>query len=66
MSERRGSVIDRRSGKDRRKIDDIDYFLNGGSERRAREERRSQFERRWDWIRVSQWYSVCPWESSRV
>jgi hypothetical protein len=66
MSERRGSVIDRRSGKDRRKIDDIDYLLNGGSERRSRGERRSQLERRWDWIRVSQWYSVCPWESPRV
>ncbi|MFO7736937.1 MAG: hypothetical protein R6V46_00550 [Desulfatiglandaceae bacterium] len=66
MFDRRGSVIDRRSGKDRRKIDDVEYFSNGGGERRCEEERRSHFERRWDWIRVSQWFSVCPWERPRV
>jgi len=61
MSEKRGSVIDRRTGRDRRR-DNLGYFLNKGIERRSGEERRSQIERRSDWLRVSECYSVCPWE----
>ena len=66
MSERRGTVIDRRSGRERRRIEDVDYSLKGRIERRSGEERRSELERRGDWIRVSEWYSVCPWESQRA
>lgn len=65
MLEKRGSVIDRRSGKDRRSIVNLNYFLDGGPERRFRKERRSREERRADWIRVSKWYSVFPWETKK-
>jgi len=30
MLEKRGSVIDRRTGKDRRRAYNLDYLLNGG------------------------------------
>jgi hypothetical protein len=50
--------IDRRSGTDRRKAHNLDYFLSGGEERRSWNERRSQIERRKDWIRASDWSSV--------
>jgi hypothetical protein len=33
-------ATDRRSGKDRRKSGDVNYFLNGGIERRSWKERR--------------------------
>jgi hypothetical protein len=56
MKER--SSIDRRSGSDRRKVHDLDYFLKGGVERRSWKERRSPIERRKNWIRVSEWVSV--------
>jgi len=65
MLERRGSVIDRRSGKDRRSIVNLNYFLDGGPERRFGKERRFEEERRADWSRVSKWYSVFPWETKK-
>ena len=52
------SNMDRRSGDDRRKAYDLDYFLNGGVERRDWKERRSNAERRTGWTRVSKWASV--------
>ena len=55
---RRFSDIDRRSGADRRKAHKLEYFLNGGLERRSFKERRSQKERRANWVRVSEWCSV--------
>ena len=58
MLKKRGSVLDRRSGEDRRKEHNPDYFLNGGVERRHWKERRSQAERRAGWVRLSEWYSV--------
>ncbi|MDY6790398.1 MAG: hypothetical protein SWH54_03920 [Thermodesulfobacteriota bacterium] len=42
------SIIDRRSGDDRRKSYSLDYFENEGKERRVNEERRKQGERRSD------------------
>jgi len=42
------SLIDRRSGDDRRKSYSLDYFENEGKERRIKEERRQQGERRSD------------------
>lgn len=58
MPERRRSAIDRRSGADRRKTHNLDYFLKGGVERRSWKERRSEGERRAGWIRVGKWNSV--------
>lgn len=52
--------LDRRSGEDRREAYDLDYFLEGGEERRERDERRRSLERREGCIRVSEWTSVCP------
>ena len=58
MSEDQRSGVDRRCGKDRRLAHDVDYFLNGGIERRSWKERRAQGERREDWVRVSEWSSM--------
>jgi hypothetical protein len=51
---------DRRSGEDRRVAYDLDYFVDGGTERRSSQERRGLNERRGNCQRVSQWSSVCP------
>ena len=56
--------VDRRSGEDRRAGYDLDYFPDGGTERRSGKERRGQDERRDSCIRVSDWSSVCPDEAS--
>ena len=66
MRERRGSVIDRRSGKDRRRAEVASCVRYGGEERRKGRERRDPFERRSGWVRVSHWFSVLPWESGRA
>lgn len=50
--------VDRRSGEDRRDAHDLDYFLEGGIERRSGKERRRQDERRDDWARITKWSSV--------
>jgi hypothetical protein len=52
-------LIDRRSGEDRRRVYNLDYFENGGRERRKQDERRHEGERRADCVRVSEWSSVC-------
>ena len=53
------SPVDRRSGKERRKIfNRITFFLKGGVERRRVKERRSEDERRRGWVRVDKWSSV--------
>jgi len=66
---RRCSVTDRRSGEDRRREHNLDYFSNGGVERRSWQERRSQVERRRDWLRVTKWSSVLlaalTWQTER-
>jgi len=54
------SDMDRRSGEDRRRAYDLDYFSNGGVERRNWKEQRSNVERRVGWTRVSKWSSVSP------
>ncbi len=60
MKNNRGVAIDRRSEKDRRTVYNLDYFMNGGVERRVSKERRGQEERRAGWVRVSEWSSVFP------
>lgn len=52
------SSIDRRSGFDRREVHDLDYFQQGGVERRSWKERRSNEERRKNWVRGAEWASV--------
>jgi hypothetical protein len=52
--------LDRRSGDDRREYYDLDFFEQGGIERRTAIEPRKQGERRDRCIKVSQWSSVCP------
>ena len=52
--------VDRRSGDDRRRVYDSDYFEGGGRERRQAEDRRQLNERRGSCVRVSKWSSVCP------
>jgi hypothetical protein len=51
--------LDRRSGEDRREAYDIDYFADGGAERRQDNDRRQPKERRKDCVKVSKWSSVC-------
>ena len=52
------SLIDRRSGDDKRNVYCLDYFFVGGEERRRLRERRRIGERRKSWVRVSKWCSV--------
>ncbi len=52
------SSIDRRGNDDMREVYSLDYFVNGGDERRKYVERRISAERRMDWFRVSKWCSV--------
>jgi hypothetical protein len=64
--ERRGSVLDRRSWKDRRtNVMFLSYFWDGGIEKRFWKERREDGERRTGWIRVGPWYSIYPWDFKR-
>jgi hypothetical protein len=60
-SKNKRSFFDRRSGQDRRKAYNIDYFLEGGRERRTSptgERRNRDNDRRKDWIKISQWSSL--------
>lgn len=57
---RQDPFADRRCGDDRREAYDLDYFQEGGAERRRGVERRRPAERRDSCMRVSQWSSVCP------
>jgi hypothetical protein len=52
------SSIDRRGIEDKREVYSLDYFMDGGDERRKYTERRKSEERRSDWYRVSKWCSV--------
>ena len=52
------SLVDRRSGDDERNRYSIDYFTDGGKERRKGKERRQSEERRSGWARVYKWCSV--------
>lgn len=50
--------IDRRIENDRRKAYDLNYFADGGVERRSSRERRSARERRVGWVQVDDWKSI--------
>lgn len=51
--------LDRRSGDDQREVYNINYFADGGAERRDGDERRHPKERRKDCVKVTRWTSVC-------
>ena len=54
----RRALVDRRSGEDMRRLYSLDYFTDGGEERRRGRERRQTGERRSAWARVYKWCSV--------
>jgi hypothetical protein len=60
----RRSPVDRRSGEDKRKRYNLDYFTDGGEERRKGKERRESGERRSGWARVYKWCSVFLWKKA--
>ena len=57
--------LDRRNVDDRRQTYDLDYFIEGGRERRNANERRTPEERRENCVRVSKWTSVCSDDATR-
>jgi len=59
IANKRKSVVDRRSEVVRRKVYLLEYFIQGGVERRSGKEQRRRLERRADWVRVDDWYSIC-------
>jgi len=52
------SPNDRRASEDMREVHSLDYFMDGGGERRKFTERRRSDERRSGWFRASKWCSV--------
>ena len=58
MFDKERSGIDRRSGADRRRVMNFDYWLSEGVERRPWRARMSEFERRADCVGVSRSSSV--------
>lgn len=60
MVDEKNFSLERRSGRDRRKLYDIHYVSNGEQVKQDRKERRTRSERRRGWKRVSKWGSVVP------
>lgn len=59
-TKKKRAFFDRRSGQDRRNAYNLDYFVDGGTERRnsSGEERRAEDQdRRKEWIKISSWSS---------
>ncbi|MFW2366675.1 MAG: hypothetical protein ACN4GW_09670 [Desulforhopalus sp.] len=54
------TYLDRRTGDDRREKHSLNYFEDGGRERRTHTERRGDRERRLGYTRISPWTSVGP------
>ena len=52
------SIVDRRSGKDRRRIFNYGHFFFGREARKNLLKQRSQAERRVGWVRINRWSSV--------
>jgi hypothetical protein len=52
------SIVDRRSGKDRRRISNRGHFFFGKAARKNLFEQRLQAERRAGWVRINKWSSV--------
>lgn len=58
MQKTNRSFIERRTGKDRRRLFSIKGLFFRKQDRRRSQERRSGTENRKDWVRVSKWSSV--------
>ncbi len=58
MESKKRYGIDRRSENDNRRAYDLNYFLDGGIERRRNRERRRPIERRVGWVKADDWKSV--------
>lgn len=59
--QKKRAFFDRRSGLDRRDAYSLDYFLDGGGERRTTvvgERRHKSEDRRKTWIKISRWSSL--------
>jgi hypothetical protein len=52
------AFMERRSGKDRRRIFQLERFFYKGEDRRRSKDRRAKEERRTGWIRISKWSSA--------
>ena len=52
------AFVERRSGKDRRRIFQLERFFYKGEDRRNSGDRRASIERRTGWIRISKWSSA--------
>ena len=52
------AFVERRSGKDRRRIFQLERFFYKGEDRRTSSDRRATKERRSGWIRISKWSSA--------
>ena len=52
------AFLERRSGKDRRRIFSLHRYLYRGTERRDLNDRRVNEERRDGWVRISKWSSA--------
>ncbi len=60
-SKNKRAFFDRRSGQDRRNSYNLDYFVDGGIERRHSfgiERRDENKDRRKEWIKISSWSSL--------
>ncbi len=61
---------DRRCDNDRRQTYDVNYFENGGCERRKRQDRRMTGETRDGWQRINEFSSIavgnCPSEQKPI
>jgi hypothetical protein len=55
-------IVERRSGKDRRKIFMHNHFFFRRSDKKNLTERRLQEERRDGWVRINKWASVYLWD----
>ena len=60
MNEEKKPMIERRSGRDRRKLFDVYHVADPGDEKQDGSEKRVRRERRVEWRRVSKWGSVPP------
>ncbi|MBU0698673.1 MAG: hypothetical protein KKE59_04510 [Proteobacteria bacterium] len=59
LSGRRSSSTDRRRLDNRRRVYSLDYFSQGGIERRKTQDRRKRrHDRRKGWVRVGDWSSI--------
>lgn len=58
MQNNKRSFIERRTGKDRRRIFSIKGLFFRKQDRRTSQERRSDTENRKNWVRVSKWSSA--------